>query len=44
MKSQATTALEYGKRREEIAVNNLETKLVDAAIDVTFGEEKDWKK
>ena len=43
MRSQATIALEYGKRREEIAVNDLETKIVDAAIDVTFGEEKDWK-
>lgn len=36
MKSQATTALEYGKRRAEIAVDNLETKLVDAITDFAY--------
>ena len=43
MKSKATTALEYGKRRAEIAMDNLETKLVDATIDFAYGEEKDWQ-
>ena len=40
---QATTALQYSKRRAEIAVDNLKTRHIDATIDFAHGKEKGWE-